>query len=164
MKISHSISDCEKWSIKMEKNNEKQRRTVLLPKLVLLLAAIYFCFAMPFLTGAGLVYNRESYGTELSCIGIFFIISAFMMLAGTVFCISGKKIRHILSVIFTSTGCIFCMILLKKLTDHADRSGWADKLDMTPISAMYERRLLPCIIPVLLIIIADAVYLMKHKR
>ncbi len=148
----------------MDKNNEKQRRTMLLPKLVLMLAAIYFCFAMPFLTGAGLIYNRESYGAELSFIGIFFIISAFLMLTGTIFCIWGKKIRHILSVVLTSTGCIFCMILLKKLADHADRSGWADKIDMTPISAMYERRLLPCIIPVLLIIIADAAYLMKHRR
>lgn len=148
----------------MRKINRNQRKTSLFAKLVLLLAALYFCFAMPFLTGAGLIYDRESYGEELSQTGVFFIISAVLMLAGAVFCLFRKKILNILSVIFTSSGFIFCMAMLKKLADHADKSGWADKYDMTPISEMYESRLLPCILPVLLIVTADIIQLVRQRK
>ena len=41
-------------------------------KIIMLLMSLYFSCAMPVLTGAGLLSNRESYGESLAVTGCFF--------------------------------------------------------------------------------------------
>jgi len=71
----------------------------LLKAAILLLSAVY-CLFMPVMTGLGLLYNRASYGKFLTLTGVYFIVSALLMTAGTVMCGSRKKAKNVLSVIF----------------------------------------------------------------
>ncbi len=74
-------------------------------------------------------------------------------------CLFRKKLADILSLIFSLSGLVLCMAMLKKLTAHADMSGWTDKYTLLPVSDMYSRRILPCIIPVVFSVIIAAVQL-----
>lgn len=128
-------------------------------KAVTLLLGLYFSCAMPILSGAGLIYNRESYGAELEKTGIFLIISAALMTFGAILCLFHKRAACIISILFSVSGFILCMTMLSRLTSHADASGWADKYTMLPVSDMYSRRILPCIVPVTASVIISAVQL-----
>lgn len=123
---------------------------------VLLLSAVY-CLFMPAMTGSGLIYNAASYGRELTVTGVLFLVSAILMSAGTVLCGSRKKTRNMISVILSVSGAVLCLTMLHKLCLHADSSGWSDKFTMEQISHMYKRRLIPCVLPVLLSMVISAV-------
>ncbi len=148
----------------MRKNVKKRKSALFFLKLAILPTAIYFSAAMPVLTGAGLIYNRVSYGNGLFTAGVLFIAAAAAMSAGAVLCLFRKNAADIISIILTSSGFVMCMAMLHKLTEHADKSGWTDKFDMTPVSGMYERRILPCILPVMLIILTDIVQLLTNEQ
>lgn len=126
-------------------------------KAVTLLLSLYFSCAMPILTGAGLISNRSSYGSKLAETGAFFIFAAVLMTLGAFLCIFRNKTANILSAFLSVGGLVLCMVMLKKLADHADASGWTDKFTLEPISAMYESRLLPCIAPVVIAVVIAAV-------
>ena len=144
----------------MRKSTEKISR--LLKAAVLALSAV-FCLFMPVMTGLGLIYNRSSYGESLAFTGVFFIVSALLMTTGTVLCGSRKKVSNVLSVVLAIMGAILCMAMLRKLCLHADVSGWSDKFTMEQISHMYERRILPCIIPVIMSVIMSLVRISSGK-
>lgn len=144
----------------MRKSTEKTSR--LLKAAVLALSAV-FCLFMPVMTGAGLIYNRSSYGESLAFTGILFIVSALLMTTGAVLCGSRKKVRNAISVLLSLLGAILCMAMLRKLCLHADVSGWSDKFTMERISHMYERRILPCIIPVIMSVIMSLVRIISRK-
>lgn len=116
-------------------------------KLILALLTVVFPGFMVISTGAGLIYNRESYGAELTRIGAAFIVSSVMMLGGTLLVCLKKNISAVIS---SAGGFAICMIMLCKLADHADRSGWSDKYTMAPVSNMYISRIIPVIAPFLL--------------
>ncbi len=117
-------------------------------KLVMILLSLYFSCAMPLLTGAGLVYNRESYGGSIASAGILMMVSALLMTSGAFLCLSRRKLLNKVSVSMSASGLALCMFMLKRLTAHADASGWTDKYTLEPISSMYSSRILPCIAPV----------------
>lgn len=125
-------------------------------KLVMILLSLYFSCAMPLLTGAGLVYNRESYGGSIASTGILMILSAVLMTSGAFLCLPGKKLLDKLSVPMSASGLALCMFMLKRLTAHADSSGWTDKYTLEPISSMYSSRILPCIAPVAIAVVIAA--------
>lgn len=85
------------------------------------------------------------------------------MTIGAFFCLFRKKTANISAIIFSSGGFILCMAMLSKLAAHADKSGWSDKYTMTPISDMYRTRLIPCVIPVVLVIIAAVIQLLVYE-
>ena len=143
---------------------EKRSKLILAAKIMAILLSLYFSGAMTALSGAGLIYNRESYGTELRNIGIFLLISAALMVSGAFLCLLRKKIANILSAVFSSAGLVLCLVMLKQLTDHADLRGWTDKYTMLPVSDMYMRRIMPCIIPAALTVIIAAVQLRSEHR
>ena len=128
----------------------------LLKAAILLLSAVY-CLFMPVMTGLGLLYNHASYGKFLTLTGVYFIVSALLMTAGTVMCGSRKKAKNVLSVIFLILGFIICMIMLHNLCGYADTRGWSSKFEIERISSMYKRRLIPCVIPVTAAVIFSAV-------
>jgi len=119
----------------------------LLKAAILLLSAVY-CLFMPVMTGLGLLYNHASYGKFLTLTGVYFIVSALLMTAGTVMCGSRKKAKNVLSVILLALGFIICMVMLNNLCHYADIRGWSSKFEIERISSMYKRRLIPCVIPV----------------
>ena len=128
----------------------------LLKAAILLLSAVY-CLFMPVMTGLGLLYNRASYGKFLTLTGVYFIVSALLMTAGTVMCGSRKKAKNVLSVIFLVLGFIICMVMLHNLCHYADMRGWSGKFEIERISSMYKRRIIPCVIPVTAAVILSAV-------
>lgn len=113
-------------------------------KLLLVILTVIFPVLMVMLAGAGLLYNSESYGAELSRIGVLLIISGAVMTAGTVLVLLRKNIA---SLICSCTGFALCMTMLYRLTSHADSAGWSDAYTMEPASGMYMSRILPVIIP-----------------
>ena len=147
----------------MRKITEKQCAAVTVLKIIMLVFSAVYCLFMPFMTGLGLIYNSDSYGAEISLWGALFIVSAVLMSAAAVMCIPRKKALNLLAVIFSAVGCVLCMAMLYKLCLHADSSGWSDKFTMEQISYMYRRRLIPCIVPVILIIIVSAVQIRKNQ-
>lgn len=130
---------------------------------ILLLSAVY-CLFMPVMTGLGLLYNRASYGKFLTLTGVYFIVSALLMTAGTVMCGSRKKAKNVLSVIFLILGFIICMVMLHNLCHYADIRGWSDKFEIERISSMYKRRIIPCVIPVTAAVILSAVRIGGRKE
>ena len=135
---------------KMKNLQKKSSAAMTAAKVTMLLLSIVFSGAMTALSGAGLIYNRGSYGKSLADTGLFLIISAALMIIGAILCLFRKNLPNILSLFLSFAGLFLCMAMLKKLTDHADASGWTDKYTLAPVSGMYVRRILPCIIPVLM--------------
>jgi FtsH-binding integral membrane protein len=133
-------------------------------KVITLLLSLWFSGAMTALSGAGLIYNSESYGAELTNTGVFLIISTVLMVSGAVLCLFRKKLPNILAILFATGGLAICLVMLHKLTDHADTSGWTDKYTMLPISDMYTRRILPGIVPCALTAIIAAIQLFSQRR
>lgn len=135
----------------MEKISKNKRKNPLFAviKTVMLVLTLYYSLAMPVLTGAGLIYNRESYGEKLAETGVFFIASGIIMTAGAVLCLFKRNFTNMLSLFFSVGGYVLCMSMLYRLAAHADASGWTDNFTLSPISSMYKSRILPCIFPVL---------------
>ena len=142
-------------------SHKKQTAPMKAAKAVMLLMSLYFSCAMPILTGAGLIHNRSSYGEKLAETGAFFIFSAILMTLGAFLCLFRQKVMNILSLFTSVGGLVLCMVMLKRLTDHADASGWADKYSLEPISAMYDSRILPCIAPVAVAAVIAVVQLLS---
>lgn len=133
-------------------------------KAVTLLLSLWFSGAMTALSGAGLIYNSGSYGAELKNTGIFLIISSVLMISGAFLCLFRRKLPNIMAILFAIVGLVLCLVMLKKLTDHANMSGWTDKYTLLPVSDMYMRRILPSIVPAALTAIIAAVQLCSQRR
>lgn len=132
-------------------------------KAAMLGLSLYFSCAMPLLSGAGLIYNRESYGERLTAVGIFLVISALFMTVGAFLSLIRRNLADILSVILSVSGLTTCLVMLSRLIAHADRSGWTDKYSLMPISSMYRSRILPCIIPVALSVTIAVIQLCSYE-
>ena len=130
-----------------EKSKKRENYRVIILKILLVISALIWSFFMVVMTGAGLVFNRESYGQDIMQTGIFFIISGILMISGTVLSLFRKKVLNLISVILSCTGFILCMIMLCRLVNHADSNGWRDNFTLTPVSDMYRTRIMPVIIP-----------------
>ncbi|HAE52588.1 MAG TPA: hypothetical protein DCG30_04965 [Ruminococcus sp.] len=142
---------------------EKKRKNHIILKIIMLvLTAVYSC-TMTVLSGAGLYYNRESYGEKLENIGILMIVSGILMTVGAVLCLFRKNILNIISLVFSCSGFALCMTMLYKLCDHADRAGWSDKYNMSPISDMYKSRIMPCIAPFVIAVAVAVLQLLSYE-
>ncbi len=142
---------------------EKKRKNHIILKIIMLvLTAVYSC-TMTILSGAGLYYNRESYGEKLENIGIMLIVSGILMTVGAVLCLFRKNILNIISLVFSCSGFALCMTMLYKLCDHADRAGWSDKYNMSPVSDMYKSRIMPCIAPFVIAVAVAVLQLLSYE-
>lgn len=120
---------------------------------MLVLTAIYPVF-MVMMTGAGIYYNRSSYGTTFGNYGIVLILSGAMMAAGAVLCLFRKNLTNLISPFLSAGGFVLCMIMLSKLVKRAKANGWHGSGMYENVSASYtfQTRLIPCILPVALAI------------
>lgn len=139
---------------------KKKHPLLTLAKIILSLLTAVFPMFIVIMTGAGLIYNRASYGEELFHTGIFFIISGILMTVGVIFVWLKQNIA---SIICSCSGFGLCMLMLYKLADHADKSGWSDKYTMLPISDMYISRIMPTIIPFLLAVLISIVQFFSYE-
>lgn len=119
-----------------------------LKAVTLVLTAIYPVF-MTMMTGAGILYNRGSYGSSFARYGTILIVSGCLMTSGTILCLFRKNLTSLLSPFFSLTGLVMCMAVLSRLVKHADEHGWHGSGMYENVSASYtfQTRLLPCILP-----------------
>lgn len=143
------------------KKNSQKHPLLTAAKVVTIVLAAWFSCAMPVLSGAGLIYNRGSYGAELTRVGVFLIAAGVVMSLGAVLCLFRKNLANVAAVILSCGGFALCMTMLHKLALHADKSGWSDKYTMAPISDMYRSRLIPSIIPTVLVIFVAVAQLLS---
>ena len=85
-----------------------------------------------------------------------------MMTSGAFLCLFRKKTADILSIILSASGLVLCLTMLHRLAAHADSAGWTDKYTLSPVSDMYIRRILPCIVPVVMAVVIAAVQLCSY--
>ena len=113
---------------------------------MLILTAVYPLF-MVTMSGAGLIYNRSSYGEKLCTVGVLLIVSGIAVTAGALLSLPEKRITAVLSLILTAGGLVLCLCMLSMLISHADSAGWSDSYTMEPVSGMYRRRIMPAVLP-----------------
>ena len=113
---------------------------------MLILTAVYPVF-MVMMSGAGLIYNRSTYGERLCTAGVLLIVSGAAMTTGSILALPEKRITAAVSLLLIAGGLVLCLCMLHILTSHADSAGWSDNYTMEPVSAMYRRRMLPSVIP-----------------
>ena len=146
----------------MEKQRRKHPLLTAAKVIMLILTAVYPLFMVE-LSGAGLIYNRDSYGEELSTVGALLMVSGIVMAAGAVLCLFRKNLLNIISAVCSAGGLVLCLTMMYKLCDHADRAGWTDNFAMTPISDMYKARIFPSIAPMAIAVVVAAVQLFSYE-
>lgn len=147
----------------MENKSKFAYHAINISKIIMLVLTLIYHCTMVILSGAGLYFNRESYGEEIKNTGILMIFSGIIMTFGSLLCVPKKNILNIFSLIFSCSGFIICMRMLYKLCEHADRAGWSDKFSMTPISDMYKSRVLPCIVPFVISVAVSLIQLFSYE-
>ncbi len=145
------------------KTKKSSEPIIIVMKVIMLALTAVFPLLMVTMTGAGLIYNRDSYGPVITRMGVLFIVSAVLMTAGAVFCISRKSLPNLLSAACTAVGIIMCMVLLYKLVRHADSAGWSDNYNMTPVSSMYKARVTPSLLPAAMALVISAVQFFSYN-
>ena len=120
---------------------------------MLLLTAVYPVF-MVMMTGAGIFYNRASYGSAFGSYGIVLIASGAMMTAGAVLCLFRKNLANLISPFLSGGGFVTCMVILSKLVKRAKANGWhgSGMYENVTASYLFQSRLIPCVLPVSLAI------------
>ena len=143
--------------------NIKKHPFTLFIKIIMIILTVIFCVLMVMLAGVGIVYNAESYGEQLESYGKLMILSGILMTSGSILCIPRKTFVNIVSVVFSCSGFALCMAMLYKICDHADRAGWSDKYNMTPISDMYKARIIPCAVPVAIAVVVALIQIFSYE-
>lgn len=116
---------------------------------MLILTAVYPVF-MVMMTGAGIFYNRSSYGNTFGSYGIVLIASGAMMTTGAVLCLFRKNLPNLISPFLSAGGFVTCMVILSRLVRRAKANGWhgSGMYENVTASYLFQSRLIPCILPV----------------
>lgn len=134
-----------------------KKMILILMKIIMLLLSAVFSGIFTCLSGAGLIYNGESYGAEISFAGALWIVSGVLMVSGAFTSLFRKSFLRIISIICSAAGGCLCVGVLWKICEHADRAGWHRGELSEPVSEMYIARILPVLIPVILAILTAAI-------
>ena len=142
----------------------RQSGYMLAAKIIMLVLTVVFPLFMVAMTGAGMIKYRSSYDEYLPNIGIYFVISSALMTLGAVLCIFRKSLPNLISFICTVSGFTLCMIMLKRFTDRADKSGWTGygRYQFMPVSDMFTGRILPVILPCAIAAVIAAVQFFSY--
>lgn len=146
---------------KNRKNLKKQAPFMTFSKVMLMILTAIYPLFMTMLTGIGIVSNSASYGRMITGCGVVLVISGAAMTAAAMMCIFRKKILNILAIVISVSGFTVCMGALYKLVKHAENAGWMGQgaYSLMPVADMYKQRIIPDIVPFLLILIISAVQL-----
>lgn len=129
-------------------------------KVILVILTLIYPLFMVIMSGAGLVYNSESYGEELTRAGILLIVSGVVTAAGSFLCIFKKNIA---SIICSCGGFALCMTMLYKLVEHADSAGWTNKFTFEAISSMYIHRIVPTAAPFVIAVTVSLIQFFSYE-
>ncbi|MCD7811755.1 MAG: hypothetical protein LUG91_07910 [Ruminococcus sp.] len=143
---------------RLPKSNNKIIMRIL--KVILVLLTLAFPLAMVIPAGVGLIWNGDSYGSDLMRTGVLLVVSGAAMIVGTILVCVRKNIA---SLICTCVGFGVCMLMLKLLTDHADSAGWSDPYTMEPVSDMYIARIIPTIAPFALTVVIALIQFFSYE-
>lgn len=132
--------------------NEKITKIILVFIKIMLIAstAVYPLF-MNLLSGIGWISTYGKYGTEFTAMGTVMLVSSGLMTAAVVLCMIK---RNISAVVTETAGFAAAMTVMVKMMNLADERGWSDMYTMQPVSDMYRNRILPTVIPFVLLIAA----------
>ena len=137
---------------------------VTLIRIIMLILTAVYPLMMVCLSGAGLIYNGNSYGGDMKKIGMLLITSGIIMISGAILSLFRKNILSVISITCNVGGLALCLTMLHKVMAHADAAGWTDNYTMSPISDMYMVRILPSIIPAAIAVILAAVNLASTAK
>lgn len=121
---------------------------LIISEIILAVFTLIYPFFMVMLSGAGLIFNGNSYGIKLMICGILWIISGLLMTSGSILCIFGKNIP---AVILSSLGFVICMVILFIVTAHAEKYAWSmPYYNKFSVADIYRERIVPVFIPFML--------------
>lgn len=132
-----------------EKEKITKKILVFLKVLLIASTAVYPLF-MDLLSGIGWISAYGKYGSEFTVMGTVMIVSSLLMTAAAVFCLLKFNIP---AVVTETAGFAAAMTVMVKMMNIADERGWSDMYTMQPVSDMYRNRILPTVIPFVLLII-----------
>lgn len=135
---------------KIEKTTAKQPAWMKLLKVAVIILSVIFSTGTVMLSGAGLIYNSDSYNDSIMHIGPLLIASGALLTLGAILACFDKNIPSLISSI---PGFGLSMLMLRQLMQHADAAGWQDPQNpFSPVSDMYFERIMPVIFPFVLTI------------
>lgn len=128
-------------------------------KIVLAVSTLIYPLFMVILSGAGLVFNGNSYGLKLVLCGIFWIVSGLMLTSGSLLCLMKKNIP---ALILSSAGFSICMAVLFIVTAHAEKYSWnMPYYAEFTVSGMYIKRIIPTALPFILTLLISGFKICK---
>ncbi len=146
----------EKEIVMKTQETWKKALHIVLQVLLVLTTLVYPLF-MDLLSAAGWQHNVNAgnYPSLFGAYAAWMTIGALLLTAGTVLCLIGKSCRfwqcNIAALVCAALGIIPCMTVLYQVMAYADQNFPGMRETMAPVSAMYRDRILPTLLPFLLI-------------
>jgi len=138
------------------KKGTKKIAKIILIVLLLLTTAVYALF-MPMMSAAGWQYNVDqgNYPQLFAAFSNWMRIGSVLLTAAAVFCLIGIKPKfwrcNALALGCGCAGISSCMTVLYHFTVYADQNFSGIDDTMQPVSALYRDRLLPALLPFVLV-------------
>ncbi len=129
---------------------------ILLIVFLVLSAAVYVLF-MPQMSAAGWQYNVDAgnYPQLFAAFAAWMRIGSVLLSAAVVLCLFGQRVRfwlcNVIALISGGAGFASCMVVLDRFMKYADQNFSGMEGTMQPVSAMYRDRLLPMLLPFVLL-------------
>ena len=136
---------------KVTKNEKITKKILVFLKVLLIASTAVNPLFMDLLSGIGWISTYSRYGSEFTVMGTVMVISSGLMSAAVVLCLLK---RNISAVVTETAGFAAAMTIMVKMMNIADERGWSDMYTMQPASDMYRNRILPTVIPFVLLIAA----------
>ena len=125
-----------------------KKRFFIISEIILAVFTLVYPLLNVTLSGAGLIFNGNSYGIKLMICGILWIVSGLLMTSGSILCIFGKNIP---AVILSSLGFVICIAVLFIVTAHAEKYAWTmPYYNKFSVADIYRERIVPVFIPFML--------------
>ena len=128
-------------------------------KIILAVSTLIYPLFMVILSGAGLVFNGNSYGLKLVLCGILWIVSGLMLTSGSLLCLLKKNIP---ALVLSSSGFFICTAVLFIVTAHAEKYSWnMPYYAEFTVSGMDIKRIIPTAVPFILTLLISGFKICK---
>lgn len=144
---------------KRQKEKKMKKYNKICLEVVMVITSVIYPGCMAMLAAAGWRYNVDQ-GNYPEIFGIYsfwMYLGAGLILMSMIMNMIGKKpkfyILNFISMILDITGVSICYRILEEFCDYADQHFSGIGEEMKPVSALYQERLMPVIIPGILLFI-----------
>lgn len=145
----------------LRKKEKITKKILLFIKILLIATTAVFPMFMNLMSGIGWISAYGEYDSKFIVLGTFMIISSVLMTASVILCM--MKL-NIIAVLTDTVGFAAAMTVLSKMMKFADESGWSDRFTMQPASDIYRNRILPTLIPFILLIAAAVIQYFSYDE